>query len=111
LKFEPPPPEQLGAKNLSPERRKHLWLLLKEAINNAVKHSGGTELAIYASFRAGQLNINIIDNGTGLNGADNPARFSGKGLGTMKARAEQLAGSLGMLSDESGTTVSVTIKL
>jgi hypothetical protein len=29
----------------------------------------------------------------------------------MKARAEQLDGSFGMLSDKSGTTVSVTIKI
>jgi ligand-binding sensor domain-containing protein/signal transduction histidine kinase len=111
LKFDAPKQEQLPAKNLAPEQRKHLWLLLKEAITNAVKHSGGTELAIYASFKAGHLNISIIDNGSGLNGASSSARFSGKGLGTMKARAEQLKGAFGMFSDESGTTVNVTIKI
>jgi signal transduction histidine kinase len=111
LKFEAPPKEQLPATNLSPEQRKHLWLLLKEAINNAIKHSGGNELAIYASFKTGQLNVSIIDNGTGLNGAGSSTRFSGKGLETMKARAEQLAGSFGMLSDKSGTAVNVTIKI
>jgi ligand-binding sensor domain-containing protein/signal transduction histidine kinase len=111
LKFDAPDHQSLPPKNLSPEQRKHLWLLLKEAINNAVKHSGGTELAIYASCKTGQLNISIIDNGSGLNGANSATRFSGKGLGTMKARAEQLEGSFGMLSDESGTTVNVTIKI
>ncbi len=111
LKFDAPPQEQLPPKNLSPEQRKHLWLLLKEAVNNAAKHSGGTELAVYASYKTGQLHISIIDNGSGLDGANGAARFSGKGLGTMKARAEQLNGSFGMLSDESGTTVSVTIKI
>jgi ligand-binding sensor domain-containing protein len=111
LKFDAPPQEQLPPKNLSPEQRKHLWLLLKEAVNNAAKHSGGTELAIYASCKTGHLHVSIIDNGSGLDGADGAARFSGKGLGTMKARAEQLHGAFGMLSDESGTTVNVTIKL
>jgi signal transduction histidine kinase len=57
------------------------------------------------------LNISIIDNGTGLDGAGNSTRFSGRGLGTMKARAEQLNGAFGMLSDESGTTVNVAIKI
>ncbi len=85
--------------------------MLKEAVNKAAKHSGGTELAIYASFKTGQLNVSIIDNGSGLNGADSTTRFSGKGLTTMKARAEQLNGSFGMLSDKSGTTVNVTLKI
>ncbi len=111
LKFDAPPQEQLPPRNLSPEQRKHLWLLLKEAVNNAIKHSGATELAIFASFKTGNLNVSIIDNGSGLDGATGSTKFSGKGLGTMKARAEQLNGSFGMLSDESGTTVNVTIKL
>jgi signal transduction histidine kinase len=111
LKFDAPPKEQLPPKNLSPEQRKHLWLLLKEAVNNAARHSGGTEMAIYSSCKTGHLHISIIDNGSGLDGANSAARFSGKGLGTMKARAEQLNGSFGMLSDESGTTVNLTIKL
>ncbi|MGH7456803.1 MAG: ATP-binding protein, partial [bacterium] len=75
------PQEQLPPRNLSPEQRKHLWLLLKEAVNNAAKHSGGTELAIYASCKTGHLHISIIDNGSGLNGANSATRFSGKGLG------------------------------
>jgi signal transduction histidine kinase len=111
LKFDVPAKEQLPSTNLSPEQRKHLWLLLKEAVNNAVKHSGGTELAIYASFKTGHLHIGIIDNGTGIDGAGGATRFSGKGLETMKARTEQLAGSFGMLSDRSGTAVNVTIKI
>ncbi len=111
LKFDAPGAELLPAKNLSPEQRKHLWLLLKEAIHNAVKHSGGSELAIYASFKANRLNISIIDNGTGINGAEHAPKFSGKGLQTMKTRAEQLRGAFGMYSDESGTTVNVTLKI
>ncbi|MCL4707483.1 hypothetical protein KJ068_20190 [bacterium] len=111
LKFDAPGAELLPAKNLSPEQRKHLWLLLKEAIHNAVKHSGGSELAIYASFKSNRLNISIIDNGAGINGATHAPKFSGKGLQTMKTRAEQLRGSFGMYSDDSGTTVNVTIKI
>jgi len=38
FKFAVLPEEQLPQKNLSPEQRKHLWLLLKEAANNAIKH-------------------------------------------------------------------------
>lgn len=111
LRFEMPPLALLPAKNLSPEQRKHLWLLLKEAVHNAVQHSGGTELAIYASYKAGQMHVSIVDNGSGLEGGGSAAGFSGRGLQTMTARAQQLQGSFGLFSDASGTTVNVTIKI
>ncbi len=112
LKFNAPPKEQLPSANLSPEQRKHLWLLLKEAINNAIKHSGGTELTIWSLYKAGNLVISIADNGGGSNGASSSTRFSGKGLGTMKSRAEQLGGALEIFAHpEGGTTVIMTAKI
>jgi ligand-binding sensor domain-containing protein len=112
LQFDEPTKEQLPATNLSPEQRKHLWLLLKEAINNAIKHSGGTELAIRARYEKGSLSISIADNGAGMNGSKPSTKFSGKGLGTMQSRAEQLRGSLLVLPNPAGgTVVTVTAKI
>jgi ligand-binding sensor domain-containing protein/signal transduction histidine kinase len=107
LKFELLPKELLPAKNLSPEQRKHLWLLLKEAVNNAVKHSGGTELELRALYEGGYLTLCIIDNGRGVEGVSNTARFSGKGMGTMKSRAEQLRGVLEIFPHPAGGTAVV----
>jgi len=112
FKFDVPPKEQLPPKNLSPEQRKHLWLLLKEAITNAVKHSRATELSVSAHYKSGNLSIGIADNGAGINGADGSTRFSGKGMGTMKSRAEQLGGSFDILSSSrKGTTVTTVVKI
>lgn len=107
LKFQVLPQAQLPGKNLSPEQRKHLWLLLKEAVTNAVKHSGGTELNIGVVYEKGQLTVSIIDNGVGMNGARQTARFSGKGLETMKNRAQQLPGALEIFTHPAGGTVVV----
>jgi len=112
LKFELLHEAQLPQKNLSPEQRKHLWLLLKEAINNALKHSGGTALELRALYESGHLTISLIDNGVGMNGTNNATRFSGKGLGTMKSRAEQLHGALEIFPHPTGgTAVVLTAKI
>lgn len=112
LRFEVPDAALLPHKNLAPEQRKHLWLLLKEAINNAVRHSGGSELAVRAQYRLGYLKISISDNGAGLQAAAVPSRFSGKGLSTMKSRAQQLRGSFELQSHpQQGTTVTVMLKI
>lgn len=107
LKYETLPQAQLPRKNLSPEQRKHLWLLLKEAINNAVKHSGGTVLELRAGYENGHLTVSVIDNGAGVSGTSNANRFSGKGLGTMKSRAQQLHGALELFTHPEGGTVVV----
>jgi ligand-binding sensor domain-containing protein len=112
LKFDVPPKDKLPSKNLFPEQRKHLWLLLKEAINNAVKHSGCNELSIQNSYKSGILNININDNGCGFDDSDFSIRRSGKGLETMKSRAEQLGGSFTIHSrTEKGTSIFITTKI
>lgn len=112
FKFEMLPQEHLPQKNLSPEQRKHLWLLLKEAINNAIKHSGGTVLELRTLYESGHLTVSVIDNGAGMNGASPATRLTGKGLSTMKSRAGQLRGALEIFSHpEGGTAVVLSAKI
>jgi signal transduction histidine kinase/ligand-binding sensor domain-containing protein len=75
--------------SLGPEQRQHLWLMLKEAITNAIKHSGATELTVTVEKHGGMLRIEVRDNGCGFDGKPQ----KGKGLGTMRMRAEQLKGT------------------
>jgi signal transduction histidine kinase len=112
LKFDVPARDQLPPKNLSPEYRKQLWLLLKEAINNAFKHSGCSELSIQARFKTETICIKINDNGCGFDYPDHSTKFSGKGLGTMKSRVEQLSGSYAIHSKANeGTSIVITVKI
>lgn len=91
LKFELPAKDGLPSFYLEPETHKNLWLLLKEAVNNSCKHSGCSEILVETTYRTGSLNIRIKDNG---NGFDKSTKTAGKGLETMKMRAEELGGTL-----------------
>ena len=85
--------------------RKNLFLIFKEAINNAVKYSGCTAINIHLTFRAGQLKLEITDNG---NGFDFHHAKLGNGLNNMKERAALIKGQLEILTNKGkGTVISV----
>src|SRR6185436_5005032 len=52
---------------LNMETRQHIYLIMKEAINNLVKYSNCTEAAIRVRHDIGRLLIEIADNGKGFN--------------------------------------------
>jgi signal transduction histidine kinase/ligand-binding sensor domain-containing protein len=97
------------SRNLTPEQRKNLWLLLKEAVNNAARHSGATEIALTAAFAGRQVRITVRDNGRGF-APDGAA--AGRGLATMRARAESLGGTLSITAAPgAGTSVEILVSL
>jgi len=109
LRFEQPAAGTLPAFNLAPEFRRHLWLLLKEATNNALKHSGCTEMSIAAAYGDGTLRLCVKDNGQGF---DPTAAAEGKGLRTMAMRTRQLGGTLEHASTPGeGTTITISVPL
>ncbi len=67
----------------SPSRILHIFLILKECVNNAVKHSNCTELRI-AFFSDDYWSVTIEDNGTGFN---NTNSSKGSGIANIKNRA------------------------
>lgn len=85
--------------------RKNLFLIFKEAINNAVKYSGCTAINIQLTFHAGQLKLEITDNGSGF---DFHHAKPGNGLNNMKERAVLIKGHLEILTNKGkGTVISV----
>ncbi len=104
-----PPEEQLPTRNLPPEFRQHLWFLLKEAINNAIKHSSCTELSFCVEYDGEELKILVRDNGRGFN-PGNPTK--GKGMATMRMRAEKLGARFDYVSaPEAGTALTVMLRM
>jgi signal transduction histidine kinase len=99
---------QISDLPLSMRQRKNLFLVLKEAINNAVKHSGCTELTVRFSRSGALLWADIMDNGKGI-----PSKsHSGNGLTNMQQRAEELGGRLDIQSFEGkGSVVSITMPI
>ena len=85
-------PVELPDVMLSPAVRKHLPLVVKEAFNNAAKHSGASEVHLRVQYAGGRLNVSVEDNGTGrASGVQKPA---GNGLQNMRSRAQEIGGTL-----------------
>ncbi|MAT52909.1 MAG: hypothetical protein CMN32_00400 [Saprospirales bacterium] len=94
---------------LAPNQRKHLLLLFKEAMNNALKYAGASQCRLSLSTEEELLTVSLSDNGVGF---DPAAQASGYGLGNMKARAEKIGGKLNIDSRPGrGTTISLRMQM
>ncbi|MCD6050610.1 MAG: two component regulator propeller/histidine kinase domain protein [Verrucomicrobia bacterium] len=103
-------PTNLPAVPLSAEMRHSLFLVVKESLNNIVKHSEASEVKITLVYKKPKLEILIADNGKGfsLEEAD-PTR---NGLMNMKKRIEDGGGKLDLSSEKGkGTRIRLQIKL
>lgn len=92
------------------EIRKNIYLIFKEAVNNAVKYSEASLLQINVRWKEKQIHMDIHDNGKGF---DPIQPRQGNGLTNMRFRAEEIGGQLQVISNyESGTRVilSVTVE-
>lgn len=73
------------------EFRHHIVLSAKEALNNALKHSGCREIQLKVSLADRHLSVTISDDGAGLS---EPIDQQGNGLESMKRRMKELKGTL-----------------
>jgi signal transduction histidine kinase/ligand-binding sensor domain-containing protein len=88
--------------------RRDLYLIFKEAVNNAARHSGCTRVSIALHIDGSRLFLEVADNGVGFdpgNGSD------GQGMSSMRRRAQRLGASLDIDAGRHGTTISVTMPL
>ncbi|HEX6902178.1 MAG TPA: two-component regulator propeller domain-containing protein [Thermoanaerobaculia bacterium] len=84
--------------------RQNLHLLFKEALHNALRHSGCRRAELTVTLHGTRLAIVLRDDGAGFD----PESRNGKGdgLATMQRRAERLGGQLTIDSSPEGTVVS-----
>ena len=87
--------------SLSMEKRQNLYLIFKEAINNAVTHSSCTEILLDASVKGKILEMTLKDNGEGF---AQSGSSKGNGLYNMTHRAKKIGGSLEITSSENDGT-------
>jgi signal transduction histidine kinase len=88
-----------------------LYRIAQEALNNAIKHAEATCVTVRLGVHAGLAVMEIVDNGCGFD-PQVASQGGGMGLGTMRERAEQLQGTLDILSQPgSGTTIKVSVPL
>ncbi len=83
--------------------RRNIYLTVKEAIHNIVKHSGAKNVIINIATKNGLL-ITINDNGKGIN-TDTISEFS-NGIHNMKKRMKDIGGIL-TIEKKNGTLVTL----
>lgn len=94
---------------VSGEVRHHLFLAVKEALNNAIRHGNAAEINFRVRVSQDRLLISITDNGTGF---DTSERSNGYGLVNLRNRLEHLHGRCELESTPgAGTTVSLELPL
>jgi PAS domain S-box-containing protein len=88
-----------------------LFRILQEALQNAVKYSGGQEFNVELQGTAEQVVLTVSDSGRGFDQQEAMSR-QGLGLISMRERAHLVGGELSIRSEVGhGTTVSVRIPL
>ena len=95
-------PDTIPTKDLSGEKRRNLFLCVKEALNNVLKHSQASHVII--NIRVDEkLTIEISDDGVGIN-MDKLRKF-GNGLQNMKKRMESIEGDFSIQNSQGTTTI------
>jgi signal transduction histidine kinase/ligand-binding sensor domain-containing protein len=94
--------------NLDVEKRKNIFLIFKEAVNNAAKYSEGDKLTVSLMVRNGTLHLSVEDNGKGFE-AIVPR---GNGLKNMEDRAHSMNGKMVQRSKPgAGTFIELEVPL
>jgi len=105
-------PHDLPARPLPPEVRHNIFLIVKEALANALKHASAREVTVQAKVTSGVLEINIQDDGKGF--ASSTPKVEGKrhGLENMRQRADTIGGAVSCQSSPGkGTCIQFTVPL
>lgn len=95
--------EELNKLKLTMEQRKNIYLIIKEAVNNAIKYSACNQLKITAALISKEIVFTVTDDGCGF---DVDSIQKGNGLVNMQSRAKELNGNIAIESTVgSGTTI------
>lgn len=101
--------ENTNEVKLPMEYRQHIYLILKEAINNLVKYADADQAEIEIKYHDKNLEIRVQDNGKGF---VMPERFTGNGILSMKSRASLMNADLQIDSAAGkGTRILLSIKI
>ena len=97
------------SKLLPPMFTRHVFLVFREAVNNALAHGRATTIQVFVMCHEGLLNVKVSDDGPGFN----PLKVKdGDGLANMRRRAATLDGALKVDSSPGkGTVVTLQVAL
>lgn len=96
---------EVSSRLLTKEEKRNLFLICKEAVNNSIKYSGGTQISVHIRTAGKKIQVVITDNGKGF---AEVAVKKGYGLKNMQYRAEQIKYTATIISSPGkGTQVEI----
>lgn len=103
-------PDRAPACEVPTNVRHNVFLVVKEALQNIVKHAHATEVWLHVSISEQRLRISVEDNGRGFDRA--PEDAWADGLRNMRQRLAEVGGECQVKSEVGkGTTISVELFL
>jgi ligand-binding sensor domain-containing protein/signal transduction histidine kinase len=99
---------------LTSEQRRHVYLILKESLTNALRHAKARHVAVRIDVSHGTLHLDVSDDGVGMNeqnGGDAPFARGGRGLQNLRDRAALLGGTVRIEPPADGQGTSVMLEL
>jgi signal transduction histidine kinase len=100
--------------DIPPDLETLAYRIVQEAMTNAAKHAEASELTVMVEAEAGQLRVEITDDGAGFDPARSREflRMGRVGLASMRERTELASGTFMVRSRPGGgTTVEATLPL
>ncbi len=101
--------QSFRASKLTLEQRRNLYLIFREALNNAVKYAESTRIDLRLNLKGRFLKMELNDNGKGFN-IDLIKR--GNGLNNLEKRAKEIGGQIEIKSAPGkGTSINLMVVL
>lgn len=98
--------------DLEPVIKEPIFLIFQEALSNAAKYAKANKIEVDVELSgAGLLRVKISDDGCGFEFSGVKPKSSGLGLSIMSERAQSIGGILDIVSNVSGTSISMEIPL
>lgn len=101
-------PDNLPHLQVTGQVRRNFFLVIKETLNNILKHSKASKVEIVFRYQSDKLELNIHDNGVGID--LNNIRQFGNGLQNIKKRMQSI-GIEFLIENRNGTLVTLKGKI
>lgn len=93
-------------RRVGPDFRRQVFLIFKEAVHNAARHSACSKAEIEIKMERSGLTLTVRDDGIGF---DTERDSEGQGLASMRRRAQSLRGTVEVISGSQGTAIILTV--
>jgi len=104
-------PHDLPQLSLPPELRHNIFLVVKEALTNVIKHAQAKEVHVQAKATGDTLEFIVQDDGHGFEPGKSSHESQRNGLSNMQRRAATMGGQLTVQTTKTGTAVRLVVPI